>query len=137
MGKILLPNCVNKDCKSFFRKLYVGYGFKNEIEECNVPYSCEVCGEIIIGNLLLRSHICNKCSNKLKRFGKIVKLSFDDIESFVDEDKPQKVYYIPDKIMVFESNIGMEKLYFIEDKKYKCPVCKKIELEFFSCGMWD
>lgn len=135
MIKILHPRCVNKDCKSLFRTLHVGYEFKNEIEECNVPYSCEVCGEITLGNILSRGHKCNMCNNKLKRYGKLVKLSFND-DLIVDNDKPQIIYSQP-KLRIFVCEIGIDRLYYIEDKKYKCPLCMKRELEFFNFDNWD
>jgi ribosomal protein L37AE/L43A len=134
MGKIFNAHCFNKNCNSvFLKELYVGGGFDNEVEKCNIPYYCDSCGEITIDDLLLKSHKCKKCKKKLKMYGEIVKLFEED----GDINKQPIIYYIPEKDMIFEWQIGLNEIYFLERKRYKCPCCKKEELEFWSIGMWD
>jgi ribosomal protein L37AE/L43A len=136
MGNILIAQCFNKDCKSIFLgELYVGGGFDNEVEKCNVPYFCDSCGEITIDDFLLKSQKCKKCNKKLKMYGEIIKI-FEDDET-ENNDKPPIIYYIPEKEMVFEWQIGLDRIYLLEKKRYRCPCCKKDELEFWNNGMWD
>ena len=116
MGDILQAIC---ECGFKSNNLYLGGGFLDMGELCNAPYYCDNCETI--GTVNINKIIkCEKCSKSVQYYGEIGK---DDFE-------------IPEDV-IFDWSVNHTTRYFLKDKFYYCPKCKKINLKFIPIGNWD
>jgi len=117
---------------------------------CNVPYYCDHCKIVDTINIRKKNYNysseteedlsssrngwdlkkdikCKKCRRKVEYYGEV-----GDDTCFQDEGKHegQQEY-------VFDWRINGEKRYYLQDKFYYCPKCKKENLKFYSTGYWD
>jgi len=117
---------------------------------CNVPYYCDHCEIVDTINIKKKNHNyssetednlsssrkawdikkdikCKKCRRKVEYYGEVG----DDTYFQYEEKHKDKQEY------VFDWNVNDEKRYFLQDKLYSCPKCKKVNLKFYSAGCWD
>ena len=129
MGSVLQSMC---SCGFESKELSVGGGMMDFEEKCYVPYFCDHC-EIVrriniktknpnnISETGIRKDIkCSKCRRKVQYYGEIREYTFDTQNDYV-----------------FDWKIDFEQSYFLQDKLYYCPKCKKLNLKFYSVACWD
>ena len=122
MGSMLISQC---KCGLESDELYVGGGMMNFKEECDIPFYCDKCEIVISRNILNEEGIkennrCPKCRKTVKSYGEIGEDNFESQDEYI-----------------FDWGIDDEKRYFLQNKPYYCPKCKKEEMKFYSTGCWD
>ena len=123
MGSMLQSQC---KCGFESDELYVGGGMMDYGGKCGIPCYCDKCKLVTTINILTIEgekgyYRCPKCRKRIGCYGKI------EEETFENDD----VNYI------FDWRINIEKRYFLQNKLYYCPKCKKEEMNFYSTGCWD
>lgn len=140
MGSILQAKC---GCGFESDGLLVGGGIADRGAICNVPYYCDHCEIVDTINIKKKNQKyfsetpddlslfgrkwdvkknikCKKCRRKVQYYGEIGENIFEDEEQYA-----------------FDWGVNDEKRYFLPDKLYCCPKCKKENLKFYSTGCWD
>ena len=136
MGSMLQSQC---KCGFESDELTVGGGMMFIEEECDIPYYCDKCEivktinifkklndsfELKLNNpieLKSRKDLkCKKCRRKVQYYGEIGENNLEFQEEYI-----------------FDWMINDEKRYFLQNKPYYCPKCKKENLQFHSVGNWD
>lgn len=115
MGGILRPKC---ECNFEFYNVYVGLGMIYLPKVFNVPTPCFNCKTIFVGNIFKKNLKCPQCKSTVEPYGEIIKTDCEDIG-------------------ILNWKFDSDKRYVLEEKKYKCPNCLKMELTFEDRGHWD
>jgi DNA-directed RNA polymerase subunit M/transcription elongation factor TFIIS len=123
MGSMLISQCkcgFESDCLS------VGGGMMLYLhEKCWIPCFCDECELVMTINILTKEgkkgyYRCPKCRKTVKSYGEIGEDNFESQDEYI-----------------FDWGIDDEKRYFLQNKPYYCPKCKKEEMRFYSTGCWD
>ena len=123
MGSMLISQCkcgFESDCLS------VGGGMMLYLhEKCWIPCFCDECELVMSINILTKEgkkgyYRCTKCKKRVKYYGEIGEYTFEYQDGYI-----------------FDWGINIEKRYFLQNKLYYCPKCKKENLQFHSIGNWD
>ena len=122
MGSMLILQC---SCGFQSDILSIGGGMATFKEVCEIPFYCDECEKIISVTIrneegIKENNHCPKCKKPIKYYGEIREDNFEE-----------GVEYI------FDWKINEGKRYFLQDKPYYCPKCKKEEMEFDLIGCWD
>ena len=129
MGRLLKAVC---KCGFESNELCLGSGMSAEVVHCQVPYYCDICkiisftditeqisnGSAKIGDKKIIR--CRHCGKEVQYYGEIVTEKFDQKED-----------------SLFGWPVNKEMMYFLKNKLYRCPVCKKNNLKFNKIGWWD
>ena len=122
MGSMLQSQCkcgFESDCLS------VGGGMMDFNEKCWTLCYCDECELVMSINILTKEgkkgyYRCTKCKKRVKYYGEVGEDTFEYQDDYI-----------------FDWGINIEKRYFLKDKLYYCPKCKKEEMKFYSTGCWD
>jgi len=132
MGEVFQAIC---ECGFKSDELYLGGGMADMGKLCNVPYYCDNCEFVgkanikneftydIIVDEIKKGIKCEKCGEKVQYYGGICE---DDMEDDIEDQED----------FIFDWTIFLKR-YFIEDKLYHCPKCKKVNIRFYSIACWD
>ncbi len=122
MGGIIRAHC---KCGFNSGVIYAGGGMSNFLEVCNAPAICLNCDIFLIKNYMKEQSKCPKCRKK------VVFYNDPQVQEQVSESHKESS-------CIFCWNVSDEKgIFLLLDKKYLCPECKEMTMEFLSTGSWD
>jgi len=162
MGYILQPICV---CGFKFKDIFMGGGMRNFTYSCEVPFYCVHCETIKVRNLFKKVKKCHLCKERERFIGeKLDSSECEECQKLLPPDlndkfkcgkcKSELVMYGINTGYFDDRNLDFEKMRELEERSYDwsymldrtyflpresnyCPKCKKDDLKFDSCGIWD
>lgn len=117
MGSVLIAKC---SCGFESGDLYLGGGFENFSEVCDVPCLCRNCNSLVVKNYLEKYSRCNNCNQLLLYY-----------------DNPVLRKSNKTKGIVFDWDNNSKGQFILTNSKYYCPKCKKFKMKFIWTGDWD
>ena len=122
MGSMLISRC---SCGFESTILNIGGGRMNFKEVCEIPFYCDKCEMVISVPIrneegIKENNHCPECRKPVKHYGEIREDNFEEGVGYI-----------------FDWKINEGKRYFLQDKPYYCPKCKKEEMRFDFMGCWD
>lgn len=117
MGSILKASC---PC-GFASEFAAGGGIHTFNELCNAPAICPNCKDFLVLNFFDRPFSCPNCEKVI--------VFYDNVSL---QEKTKETLPI-----IFAWDIRDKDKFILPAKKYYCPQCQKINLEFADVGCWD